>query len=138
MTDQAKKILLIEDNEGDIRLLQELLMATHGDKFLVEPVRTLQEGMEKLESPEGGYEAVLADLSLPDSDDVNIVSVIQSYQPQMPIIVLTGRDSDELAIRVMQMGAQDYLVKGQGDGHLICRAIGYAIERKSRNKDSLV
>ncbi len=130
MTDQAKKILLIEDNEGDIRLLQELLMATHRDKFLVEPVRTLQEGMEKLESPEGGYEAVLADLSLPDSDDVNIVSVIQSYQPQMPIIVLTGRDSDELAIRVMQMGAQDYLVKGQGDGHLICRAIGYAIERK--------
>lgn len=122
------KILLIEDNEGDARLLKELLSFSSPGRYEFTQAETLKAGMAIL--TENSFDAVLTDLNLPDTDGLNTVTHIQNNNQSIPIIVLSGQDSEELALQVVQSGAQDYLVKGQGDGHLISRAIDYSIERK--------
>ena len=129
-----KRILLIEDNEGDSRLLQELLFNAHPGRYEISSAFTLQEGLTYLNS--GEFDAVLTDLDLPDSDKTNTVTYIQNKNPVVPVIVLSGCESEKIAREIVQMGAQDYLIKGQGDGHLISRAIEYSIERK-RNEQGL-
>ena len=129
-----KKILLIEDNEGDSRLLQELLFDAHPGRYEISSAFTLQEGLTYLNS--GEFDAVLTDLDLPDSDKTNTVTYIQNKNPVVPVIVLSGCESEKIAREIVQMGAQDYLIKGQGDGYLISRAIEYSIERK-RNEQGL-
>jgi signal transduction histidine kinase len=72
---------------------------------------------------------VLLDLSLPDSHGVEGIGILQRVAPTTPIVVLTGRSDDGVAIDVLQAGAEDYLIKGMGDGHLMVRAIRYSMER---------
>lgn len=129
-----KKILLIEDNEGDSRLLQELLFDAHPGRYEILSAVTLQEGLMYLNG--GEFDVVLTDLDLPDSDKTNTVTYIQNKNPIVPVIVLSGCESEKIAREIVQMGAQDYLIKGQGDGYLISRAIEYSIERK-RNEQGL-
>lgn len=126
------KVLLVEDNIGDSRLLEELLNTACPDRYQIKAVVTLREGLEQLEI--GDFNIVLTDLSLPDSDGSNTIVRIQNHNQSIPIVVLSGHDSDELALEIVQMGAQDYLIKGQGDGYLINRAINYAIERKRQEQ----
>lgn len=128
------KILHIEDNEGDIRLLKELLNNARGGKYEITTGVTLKGGLAQLADNE--FDVVLTDLNLPDADGVNTVTRIQEQDSSVPIIVISGQDSEELALQVVQSGAQDYLVKGQGDGLLISRSIEYSIERK-RNEQGL-
>ena len=73
---------------------------------------------------------VLLDLSLPDSHGLETVIRIRTAVPSVPIVVLSGLTDEEMALQALQVGAQDYMVKGQGDGSLIARAIRYAVERK--------
>lgn len=127
-------ILHIEDNEGDIRLLKELLNNARGGIFEITTTVTLKGGLAQL--ADNKFDVVLTDLNLPDTDGVNTITRIQEQDPSVPIIVLSGQDSEELALQVVQTGAQDYLVKGQGDGLLISRSIEYSIERK-RNEQGL-
>ncbi len=122
------KVLLIEDNDGDTRLLKDLLDTSSPGRYKLISTETLKAGITLLTNDD--FDAVLTDLNLPDADGINIVTQIQNHNESIPIIVLNGQDSEELALQVVQSGAQDYLVKGQGDGHLISRAIDYAIERK--------
>lgn len=122
------KILLIEDNEADSRLVKELLFDAHPERFTIIPVVTLQEGLSLL--LDSNFDIVLTDLNLPDSDGLNTVTYIQDINPTIPIIVLSGCDSEDIAKKNVQKGAQDYLIKGQGDGYLISRSIDYSIERK--------
>lgn len=121
-------ILLIEDNEADVFLITEALAAVKDVAFDVESAERLSAGLERL--AEGDIDVVLLDLALPDSEGFDTFAKTHAQVPQMPIIVLSGAGSEALAVRTVREGAQDYLVKGEVDGHLIARAIRYAIERK--------
>lgn len=128
-TENAKlKVLLIEDNPGDARLLRELLAEAPGAGFDLEHYDLLVTGVNRLS--QGGIALVLLDLSLPDSLGLETFAKTHSCAPQVPIIVMSGLDDESLAIKTVHEGAQDYLVKGQVDSRLLVRAIRYAIERK--------
>ncbi|OKH22624.1 hybrid sensor histidine kinase/response regulator [Hydrococcus rivularis NIES-593] len=133
MTNDRIKVLLVEDNPGDILLLQELLRDVSSTQFELTPVESLGEAFSSLARQ--SFDVVLLDLSLPDSQGLETFVKIDRAFPILPIIVLTGLDDETIAIRAMQEGAQDYLVKGQVDGNLLGRAIRYAIERKQAQEE---
>ena len=119
---------MIEDNPGDARLTRELLR--EADELVVDIVHaeTLARGLTCLE--EQSFDAVLLDLSLPDTTGIGGVTALNQKSPTVAIIVLSGQVNGDVAIAALHEGAQDYLIKGQGDGYLIGRTIRYAIERK--------
>ncbi len=122
------KILLIEDNPADARLLREMLVEIKDAPFELEWVDRLSAGLERL--TKGDVDAILLDLSLPDSQGLDTFLQVQAQAPHVPITVLSGLDDAALALQAVREGAQDYLVKGKIDGNLLVRAIRYAIERK--------
>jgi len=128
------KVLLIEDDPGDARLIREMLADARGDEFQLEHAGDLTRGLERLAA--GGIDVILADLTLPDSQGLPTFARVRGQAKKIPIIVLSGLDDEKLALRAVQEGAQDYLVKGRVDGHLLSRALRYAIERK-RTQDQL-
>jgi diguanylate cyclase (GGDEF)-like protein/PAS domain S-box-containing protein len=122
------KVLLVEDNPGDARLVKEMLVDAGANKFSLAHVGLISEGLSLLR--EGGYDVVLLDLSLPDGYGLDTIRQVCAAAPHLPVVILTGLDDETIAIRAVQEGAQDYLVKGQMDSNLLARAIRYAIERK--------
>jgi K+-sensing histidine kinase KdpD len=118
---------LIEDNPADARLIKENLRDVY-DNFHLEWKERLSSGLEFLAKSK--TDVILADLSLPDSQGLDTFTKINEKFSEKPIIVLTGLDDKELANQAVREGAQDYLVKGEVDGRLLGRSIGYAIERK--------
>ncbi|MFQ5596866.1 MAG: EAL domain-containing protein [Nitrospiria bacterium] len=128
MSGQAIKILLIEDNPGDARLVHEMLVDAIVDRFDLIHVTRLDEGLFRIN--EKSFDVVLLDLSLPDAQGLDTLSQVQSMAPSLPIVILSGLNDEARAVQAVQKGAQDYLVKGHGDGHLLVRSIRYAIERK--------
>jgi signal transduction histidine kinase len=128
MKDIPVKILLVEDNFADARLLSETLMEIAENKFELTHVQQLDEAMAKL--AEYLFDAILLDLSLPDSQGLETLESILSAVPDLPIIVLTGLKDENTGIKAVRKGAQDYLVKGQASSYLLIRAINYSIERK--------
>jgi len=131
------KVLLIEDNPGDARLIREMLAEVETPKFDLEWVKRLSAGLERLD--QGGIDALLLDLGLPDSQGLDTFTRVHAQAPNTPIIVLTGLDDELLAVQAVRAGAQDYLAKGQvaewGGGPL-ARAMRYAIERQ-RTEETL-
>ena len=122
------RILLIEDNAGDARLTTELLREASVFTFECVCAESLERGSGLL--LEQDFQIVLADLSLGDAGGIEIVKRLHERHPTLPLIVLSGLEDETVAMNALQQGAQDYLVKGQGDGHLISRSIRYAMERK--------
>jgi len=127
-------ILLVEDNPGDVRLIQEFLCDAKMISFQVEVAERLSDGLKALS--EGRFDVVLLDLSLPDSSGLETLAKVLSNTQHVAIIVLTGLSDEGLALEAMRKGAQDYLVKDHVDEHLLSRAIRYAIERK-RTEEAL-
>src|SRR5580704_12385203 len=121
-------ILLIEDNPADARLTRELLREADELPVNIVHVDTLARGLACF--ADRSFGAVLLDLSLSDTVGIEGVTKVAEVNPMIPIIVLSGQVNEEVAIAALQQGAQDYLIKGQGDGYLIGRTIRYAIERK--------
>lgn len=121
------RILLIEDNPADADLIQEYLGEVEGSAFSIVHAETLATGLEHLSSKE--TDVVLLDLSLPDSRGLETFTTLHARAPKTPIIVLSGLSDEELAVRAVHEGAQDYLVKGRVDSDLLVRAIQYGIER---------
>jgi serine phosphatase RsbU (regulator of sigma subunit) len=128
MRPPAINVLLVEDNLGDARLLQELLAESPDCPIRLRRVERLADGLEQARA--GGIDLVLLDLSLPDSSGLETFERLNRAAPKMPIIVLSGLDDEELSLTAVREGAQDYLVKGQVDCRLLVRAVRYAIERK--------
>ena len=127
--DQAiRKVLLIEDNPGDARLLKEAIREITPLPFELIHVDRLDLGIERLH--QYNFAAVLLDLSLPDAKGIESVVRMQREVSGMPTVVLTGLDDDAVALDAVRAGAQDYLVKGEIDGRLLVRSLKYAIERK--------
>lgn len=119
-------LLLVEDNSGDVRLIQEML-SEGGVPFVLAVATSLAAALERLCA--GGIDVLLLDLGLPDSRGLSTFTSVHARIPALPIIVFTGFGDQSLALKVVQQGAQDYLVKGQVDSNLIWRAIRYAVER---------
>jgi|SRR5579859_469148 len=124
MTRQALKVLLVEDNPGDARLLRALLVAA---EFTWVYADRLSAAIMLLRNEQ--LDLVLLDLSLPDSQGLDTFTRLQSHAVCVPVVVLTGTDDETLALQAVQAGAQDYLVKGRLDGELLARAMRYAVER---------
>ena len=122
------KVLLVEDNEGDARLIQEMLRDDAINQFSLTQTKSLAEAVQALETQ--SYDVVLLDLNLPDSTGESTFSHINSVYSEVPIVILTGNDDQRAAFSAIGLGAQDYLVKGTFQDGLLSRAILYAIERK--------
>ncbi len=135
MTQGAEiRVLLVEDNPGDARLVEILLSeADSFGRFEITPAERLDKALEHLDG--SAFDVILLDLSLPDSSGLETVEVVRTRVPLTPVVVLTGQDDEETALRALQSGAEDYLVKGRGDSELMARSIRYAIERKKAEEN---
>jgi len=120
-------VLLIEDDPYDAELTMSVLGEIRSFRCMAERAETLSGGLERLSR--GGIDLVLLDLGLPDSLGLATFELAYVQYPDIPIIILSGLADEEMAIKTVQEGAQDYLVKGNFDGNLLARAIRYAIER---------
>jgi signal transduction histidine kinase len=127
-TSKPTSALLVEDNPGDAFLVQDQL-SHFGASFELTSADRLSSAIEAalLHQPD----VVLLDLNLPDSHGTETIRRMIQKVPNVPVLVLTAQDDEELALKAVQEGAQDYLVKSEFTRHHLARAIKYAIERQS-------
>jgi diguanylate cyclase (GGDEF)-like protein/PAS domain S-box-containing protein len=125
-----KRLLLVEDDPGDARLLREMFNERgHGShNTRLTHVQSLCEAEKYLSESE--VDIVLLDLGLPDAQGIMVVRRAQAAAPRVPLVVLTGMDDERLAAQALHEGAQDYLIKGQIEARGLFRALRYATERK--------
>ncbi len=121
------KALLIEDNHGDARLIREMLVDSQSQNIQLVRVERLSQGIERIAQEK--VDLTILDLSLPDAHGMECFMEFRRHAPQLPVIVLSGSDDEQLAMQAVQNGAQDYLVKGKVDGKSLVRAVRYALER---------
>src|SRR6267142_1660704 len=110
---KAIRALLVEDNDGDVRLMKEVLAEAAGSLVELSHVYRLGDALGRLAKET--FDVVLLDLSLPDSQGLHTFDQAHQAAGRAPILVLTGLDDHALAIRALQRGAQHYRVKGQLD-----------------------
>ncbi len=122
------RVLLVEDNNADAAFVAEVLKSQGKGEFTLERTSSLSEAKEALWNT--NYSVVLLDLTLPDSKGVDTFVGLRSAFLDIPIVVLSGINDNQLAYEVVRRGAQDYLVKGIVSGDSIIRCLKYAIERK--------
>lgn len=126
------EILLIEDNPEEAQFIQDLLGVSTKFACRITHAGSLAQGIELaglLKNKRGAFHLALLDLNLPDSRGYDTFHGFFQANPHLPIILLTGTDDETLAMRALQEGAQDYLVKTEIGGALLIRAIRYAIKR---------
>jgi len=124
-------LLLIEDSPADSRLLQEHLREPiQRGEVMLQVVRRLSDAVTALRRMK--YSCVLVDLGLPDGHGVGSLGALRKADPDVAMIVLTGHDSDDLAQQTMDLGVQDYLVKGRDDAGLLLRRIRFAVQHHRR------
>ncbi len=127
MQRETMRIILIEDNPGDARLMQEMLEDAGGEDIDLINVPNLTEAFERIRAE--NFDLILLDLGLPESRGLETFRKVYEQHPDVPVVVLSGLDDEEVAISAVQEGAQDYLVKKQISGGALLRAVRYAIER---------
>jgi C4-dicarboxylate-specific signal transduction histidine kinase len=130
----ATRILLVEDSAADAAWMRHTLSATNYGPFTLAHAQRLDAALGQLEGKQ--FDVVLLDLGLPDSQGMETLEKMRRKVRELPVVVLTGLDDEALAVRALQEGAQDYLVKGEAVGSIMARAIRYAIERK-RAQDAI-
>ncbi len=121
------KILLVEDDAEDADFLR-LSLAQHSQSVTLTRAGRLSDAVTALENER--FDVVLLDLNLPDGRGPECVERIRAAEDLIPIVVLSGHGDEDFAVEILNRGVQDYLVKWEGDGRIILRAIRYAIERK--------
>lgn len=121
------RVLLVEDNPGDARLIREMLNEVRSAAIELVCADRLDEAVQAVAAEP--FAIVLLDLNLPDSTGIETFVRLRDMAPDIPVVVLSGLDDENAAVHAVQEGAQDYLVKGHVDGPLLVRAIRYAIER---------
>jgi diguanylate cyclase (GGDEF)-like protein/PAS domain S-box-containing protein len=121
------RVLLVEDNPGDARLLEFMLMDAVPEYTLAKAA-SLKEAIQQIRGQE--LDIILLDLSLPDSESKRTFWQVYAEAPGVAIVIMTGLDDEAFAAELVQAGAQDFLVKGSVDARLLSRAMRYAIERK--------
>ena len=127
-TARPLRILIVEDNPGDRDLIQDLLaFTTLGDSCSFFSAERLTEAIGIVQRTQ--VDVVLLDLGLPDSQGITTITTFRSRCSQVPVVVLTGNNDEQVGIAALQAGAQDYLVKGRYDGNELIRIIRYALQR---------
>jgi len=124
----VKKVLLIEDNPGDIRLLVEMFKDEGPHDIELAHVDCISAAEKHLS--ENSLHVILLDLGLPDAQGLDALRRVRAAAPSVPLVVLTGLDDEAMASQALQEGAQDYLIKGQIEPRGLLRAMRYAIDRK--------
>jgi signal transduction histidine kinase len=128
MNNHSNHVLLIEDNPGDADLVRLRLVESKSD-VEVACVDRLADGLQSMAAEKPSV--VLLDLNLPDSRGAETFRKVLNKVPDVPVVVLSGQDDEELAVRAVHQGVQDYLVKGAFDSKQLSRALRYAIERQA-------
>jgi signal transduction histidine kinase len=127
-------ILLVEDNEGDERLIRELLREQHLIRFNVDLASSLKESESKI--PENKFDIILLDLGLPDSNGLETLFKFKALFPELAtIIILTGLNDTEVGLKAVNSGAQDYIIKGHVDSDKLLKSIIYSYERSRLNNE---
>ncbi|WP_218933383.1 GGDEF domain-containing response regulator [Rubripirellula lacrimiformis] len=121
------RLLLVEDDHMDAEILQRALRGQYRYSFEVDQAATLADAITKLQSTD--YDVCLVDLNLPDASGSESFERLRSFDSRLPIIVLTGCEDEDLAIRAIQCGAQDYIAKGVFTPQSLVRVIRFAIVR---------
>jgi DNA-binding response OmpR family regulator len=124
------RVLLVEDNLADAKIVKAMLRATASATFDIDHSRNLADGKDRI--IHGGIDVVLLDLALPDSHGLETFVAMHAYACDVPIVVLTGFDDERLATDAVRQGAQDYLVKEHIEPRQLACALSYAIERQRR------
>jgi len=125
---QDIKVLLIEDNLAEARLLKEILKGNEKKEFHLVNVSRLSEAISLLQQT--NFDVILLDLTLPDSQGLQSLAPLLIKAPKLPIVVLTNTNDDNLALQALRQGAQDYLIKREVSLEILTRSLCYAIERK--------
>jgi signal transduction histidine kinase len=121
------RVLVVEDDPHGARLVEAVLGKAQSGRFSVSCAPTLAAALEQLAV--GQTDAVLLDLGLPDSEGLGTLFSLRERAPETAIVVLTGAGDEELGLRALRAGAQDYLIKGETGAALLARSVLYAIER---------
>ncbi len=124
------RVLLLEDNPGDVRLFKETLREISGICFELIHVDTLNAALAIARERE--FDVGLLDLALPDAHGLEVVQQLHDTSPDIPLLVLTALKDEKLAIASLDKGAQDYLLKSELDGVSLWRALRYAMQRHQR------
>ncbi len=122
-------VLLIEDSPDYAALVQQWLSVRTEIAFVLHWTDSLQAGLYRLK--QGGVDVILLDLGLPDSSGADTYGRTKLHAAGVPVILLSGEDSEQLALRLVQEGAQDYLVKSSCNGESLAKAIQYAVVRNA-------
>lgn len=128
MSDTPIRVLLVEDSASDADLIREMLGKVRGTPLALDCATDLASALERL--PGDRHDVVLLDVSRLDRDGLDALAQLRAQAAHVPIIVLTDRDDEAVAVEAVRVGAEDCLVKGQIDSNLLVRAIRYAIARK--------
>jgi Flp pilus assembly CpaE family ATPase len=128
------RVLLVEDNPGDAELVKATLAEAVGAAFQVYCADALLPGLDRL--ARGDIDLVLLDLSLPDSHGLDGLNAVRTHAPSVPVVLLTGWANESLALRAMQSGAQDYLVKGTLQRPDLALRLQHAIVRQRTQAES--
>jgi putative two-component system response regulator len=143
MGKKALNILLIEDNPEFVLLVYEYLLKIRSVDVRINQCQRLSDALARLSEPGSIFELILLDLILPDSHGLETFTKVYQTVPKLPIVILSGLGDEEMAVQAVRDGAQDYLVKGEISGNLLCRVIRHSIERRRieeelrRNRDEL-
>ncbi|NTU42511.1 MAG: response regulator [Nitrospirales bacterium] len=137
MPGKSTTVLLVEDNPADIFMVQEMLTDT-GLPLSLETAGRLAFAIERI--VKGGLDLIILDLGLPDCHGIETVRTVVSHAHGLPVVVLTSFPEEEMGLRALQSGAEDYLVKGRVNSASLKQAMVYAIERKTieRERDMLL
>nr|NQU93959.1 response regulator [Bacteroidota bacterium] len=126
--DETKKILLVEDNPGDVIIFREMISEINNFSFQLDDANRLSLSLEILKSSH--YDIIVCDLGLPDSQGLGTFLSLYNEFPEIPIIVLTNNSNIKLGLEAVKSGAQDYLIKDEVTSQLLNRTLAYSIERK--------
>ncbi len=121
------KVLMIDDNPGDTRIIWELISSYKRIRFVLETMNQLSDGLELLKKKY--YDVILLDLMLPDSQGIDTFYSVHAEAPDVPIVILSGLEDEELIVQAVKEGAQDYIVKSHMDTNVVVQAMLYAIKR---------
>lgn len=126
------RVLMIEDSMGDGQYIRAIIKEEEWVDIQLDQAFRLSSGIEKLKN--GKYDVILLDLTLPDSCGINTLTSLLSEIKDTPVVIMTGLDDEEIGMKAVQIGAQDFLIKLQIDGRTLVRSILYAMARKNAVK----
>lgn len=125
---EPTRVLLVEDNDYDVHRVEKALDASEVSEFAVSREARLVDAVERIE--EGVPDLVLLDLGLPDSTGLDSLEVVLDHAPDLPVVVLTGLRDEATAMKAVEVGAHDYIVKDNLDSFNLSHSIRFALKRQ--------